>query len=158
MKEIGGLPDGFVIASKADRDPDTNDFSGDQVRRCLERSLTLLGIDHIPLYYLHDPEHVGFETTMALDGAVETLAGLKSEGVIGHVGVAAGPVDLLTRYIRTGAFDVVLIHNRYTAPAVRGPRSCAGPGPGHSTGYHPGSGTVSITRWPPDVWSAASCR
>jgi len=114
LNEIGGVPDGFVIASKADRDPQTNDFSGDQVRRCLERSLTLLGMDHIPLYYLHDPEHVGFETTMAPGGAVEALAALKSEGLIGHVGVAAGPVDLLARYIRTGAFDVVLTHNRYT--------------------------------------------
>jgi D-threo-aldose 1-dehydrogenase len=114
LKEIGGVPDGFVIASKADRDPHTNDFSGDQVRRCLERSLTLLGVDHIPVYYLHDPEHVGFETTMARGGAVEALAALKSEGVIGYVGVAAGPVGLLTRYIRTGAFDVVLTHNRYT--------------------------------------------
>jgi D-threo-aldose 1-dehydrogenase len=114
LKEIGGVPDGFVIASKADPDPETNDFSGDQVRRCLERSLTLLGVDYLPIYYLHDPEHVGFETTMAPGGAVEALTALRSEGVIGHVGVAAGPVDLLTRYIRTGALDVVLTHNRYT--------------------------------------------
>lgn len=114
LKETGGVPDGFVIASKADRDPHTSDFSGDQVRRCLERSMTLLGMDHIPIYYLHDPEHVGFETTMAPGGAVETLVALKAEGLIGHVGVAAGPVGLLTRYIRTGAFDVVLTHNRYT--------------------------------------------
>jgi D-threo-aldose 1-dehydrogenase len=114
LKEIGGVPQGFVVASKADRDPITNDFSGDQVRRCLERSLTLLGVDHIPLYYLHDPEHVGFETTMAPGGAVDVLLTLKGQGLIGHVGVAAGPVGLLTRYIQTGAFDVVLTHNRYT--------------------------------------------
>jgi D-threo-aldose 1-dehydrogenase len=114
LKETGGPPGGFVIASKADRDPDTNDFSGDQVRRCLERSQHLLGMDHIPLYYLHDPEHVGFEATMAPKGAVDALLALKAEGRIGHVGVAAGPVDLLTRYIETGAFDVVLTHNRYT--------------------------------------------
>jgi hypothetical protein len=28
--------------------------------------------------------------------------------------VAAGPVDLLARYVRTGLFDVVLTHNRHT--------------------------------------------
>jgi D-threo-aldose 1-dehydrogenase len=114
IRDHGGLPSGFVLASKADRDPATGDFSGGQVRRCLERSLTLLGLDSIPLYYLHDPEHVGFETTMAPGGAVEALLALKEEGLIGHVGVAAGPVDLLARYIRTGFFDVVLTHNRHT--------------------------------------------
>jgi D-threo-aldose 1-dehydrogenase len=114
IREHGGLPSGFVLASKADRDPETGDFSGDQVRRGLERSLTLLGLDTLPLYYLHDPEHVGFEPTMTPGGAVEALLALKDEGLIGHVGVAAGPVDLLARYVRTGLFDVVLTHNRHT--------------------------------------------
>jgi D-threo-aldose 1-dehydrogenase len=114
IRDRGGLPSGFVLASKADRDPATGDFSGGQVRRCLERSLTLLGLEAIPLYYLHDPEYVGFETTMAPGGAVEALLALKDEGLVGHGGVAAGPVDLLASYIRTGLFDVVLTHNRHT--------------------------------------------
>lgn len=114
IRDHGGLPSGFVLASKADRDPVTGNFDGAQVRRCLERSLTLLGLSSIPLYYLHDPEHVGFETTMARGGAVEALLALKEEGLIGHVGVAAGPVGLLARYVRTGLFDVVLTHNRHT--------------------------------------------
>src|SRR5215217_5699205 len=29
LKELGGLPDGFVLATKADRDLKTGDFSGD---------------------------------------------------------------------------------------------------------------------------------
>jgi D-threo-aldose 1-dehydrogenase len=114
IRDHGGLPDGFVLASKADWNPATKDFSGGQVRRGLERSLILLGLDTIPLYYLHDPEHVGFEATVAPGGAVEALLALKDEGLIGHVGVAAGPVALLARYVRTGLFDVMLTHNRHT--------------------------------------------
>ena len=34
--------------------------------------------------------------------------------MIAHLGVAGGPIDLLRRYIRTGAFAVVLTHNRYS--------------------------------------------
>jgi D-threo-aldose 1-dehydrogenase len=51
---------------------------------------------------------------MAPDGPVEALLGLQREGVIAHVGVAGGPIDLLRRFVATGAFQVVLTHNRYT--------------------------------------------
>src|SRR5579859_1576779 len=33
LREIGGLPSGFVLASKADRDLHTGEFSGAQMRR-----------------------------------------------------------------------------------------------------------------------------
>jgi D-threo-aldose 1-dehydrogenase len=50
---------------------------------------------------------------VAKAGPLETLQALKSEGVIAHLGVAGGPIDLMRQYIRTGAFDVVLTHNRF---------------------------------------------
>ncbi|MBP8242557.1 MAG: aldo/keto reductase, partial [Thermoflexales bacterium] len=34
--------------------------------------------------------------------------------VIAHVGVAGGPIDLMIRYVETGAFEAVITHNRYT--------------------------------------------
>ncbi len=114
LRERGGLPPGFVLATKVDPDPVTRDYSGAQVRRSIERSLTLLGLDHLPLVYLHDPENTTFEQAMAADGPVEALLRCRDEGVIGHLGVAGGPIDLMMRYVRTGAFEVVLSHNRYT--------------------------------------------
>jgi D-threo-aldose 1-dehydrogenase len=42
------------------------------------------------------------------------MQAMKEEGVIAHLGVAGGPIDLMQRYIRTGAFDAVITHNRYT--------------------------------------------
>ena len=114
MKELNGLPTGYVLASKADRDFKTGDFSGEQIKRSVERSLKLLGLDKIQIMYLHDPEHARFEDIMAPGGATEVLLDLKRQGVIGHVGMAGGPVDLMTRYIETGAFEAVITHNRYT--------------------------------------------
>src|SRR6266700_4099285 len=41
LKEMGGLPSGYVLATKADRDLTSGDFSGEQMRRSVERSLRL---------------------------------------------------------------------------------------------------------------------
>ncbi len=117
---MGGLPEGCVLATKADWDPRTGDFSGGQMRRSVERSLRLLGLDRLQLVHLHDPENLNepgrepFEYMMAPGGPVEALAGLKEEGVIGHLGIAGGPVDLMIQFVETGIFEAVITHNRYT--------------------------------------------
>ena len=64
--------------------------------------------------HLHDPENISFEEGIAPDGPLEAMRALQEEGVIAHLGVAGGPIDLMQRYIRTGAFAAVLTHNRYT--------------------------------------------
>jgi D-threo-aldose 1-dehydrogenase len=114
LAATGGLPPGFVLATKVDRDMDSGDFSGDQVRRSAEGSLTRLGLDTIQLLYLHDPEHISFDAGMASGGPVEALLKLKDEGVAQHIGVAGGPVALMSRYLRTGAFEALITHNRWT--------------------------------------------
>ena len=114
LRELGGVPAGYVVATKADRDLQTGNFSGDQIRRSIERSLRLLGLDYLPLLYLHDPEHAPFEDIMAPGGAVDVMRRLVEQGVVGHIGVAGGPADLMIRYVETGAFEAVITHNRYT--------------------------------------------
>lgn len=114
LKEVGGLPPGFVLSTKVDPDPVSKDFSGNEVLRSAERSLARLGLDQFQLLHLHDPERITFEQAMAPDGPVEALLRLQREGVVKHLGVAGGPVDLLRRFVATGAFQVVLTHNRYT--------------------------------------------
>ncbi len=116
IAELGGLPAGYVLATKADRDLASGDFSGEQTRRSLERSLRLLGVERLPIVHLHDPEFAttSFEQIMGPGGAVEVLHDYKRQGVIGAIGIASGPIDLITRYVETGAFDAVLTHNRYT--------------------------------------------
>jgi D-threo-aldose 1-dehydrogenase len=114
LRELGGLPAEFVLATKADRDLHTGEFSGEQMRRSVERSLRLLGLDQVQLLYLHDPEHITFEQAMVPGGPVETLRRCQEEGMIVHLGVAGGPIDLMTRFVETGLFEVAISHNRYT--------------------------------------------
>lgn len=114
LRELGGLPAGFVLASKADRDLRTGEFGGAQMRRSVERSLRMLGLNRLQLLYLHDPEHISFEEAMAPGGPVEVLLDCQKEGLILHLGVAGGPIDLMTRFVETGLFTVAISHNRYT--------------------------------------------
>lgn len=114
LQELGGIPAGYVLATKADRNLQNGDFSGEQIKRSVERSLRLLGLDRLEIVYLHDPEHTTFEAAMAPGGPADVLLRFRDEGVIAHVGVAGGPIDLMMRYVETGAFEAVITHNRYT--------------------------------------------
>lgn len=114
LREAGGLPDGYVLATKADRAPDTGDFSGAQMRRSVEGSLARLGLDRIQLLYLHDPENISFEVGTAPGGPVDVLVEMQHQGIIGSLGVAGGPVKLMSQYIRTGVFDVLITHSRWS--------------------------------------------
>ena len=115
LAAAGHLPPGFVLATKADADPATGDFSGQRVRRSVAESLERLGLDEVPLMYLHDPEyHLTFAQAMAPGGPVEALVELRDRGLLGHLGIAGGPVGLMRDFIATGLFEVVLNHNRFT--------------------------------------------
>ncbi len=114
LGEMGGLPPGFVLATKADRDLQTGTFTGAQMRRSVERSLRLLGLEQLQLVYLHDPEHISFAEAMQPGGPVEALQQCKEEGLILHLGVAGGPIDLMMRFVETGLFEAAISHNRYT--------------------------------------------
>jgi len=114
LRELGGLPPGFVLATKADRDLQTGVFTGAQMRRSVERSLRLLGLEQLQLVHLHDPEHISFEEAMQPGGPVEVLQQCKEEGLIAHLGVAGGPIDLMIRFVETGFFEAAISHNRFT--------------------------------------------
>lgn len=113
VRELGGVPDGFVVATKVDPDS-SGDFSGRRVYASVAESRDRLGMDRLPLVYLHDPERMSFDDAVAPGGPVEALTRLRADGTIGHLGVAGGPIDLLRRYVATGVFEVVITHNRFT--------------------------------------------
>jgi D-threo-aldose 1-dehydrogenase len=114
MAQIGGLPRDVVLATKVDPLPGSTDFSGDRVRASVEESLERLGLDHLQLVYLHDPEKISFDEGVAPGGPLEALIGLRDQGVIDYLGVAGGPIPLMLQYLATDAFDAVISHNRFT--------------------------------------------
>ena len=115
LRRHGGIPDGIVLSTKVDADRVTRDFSGERVRRSVEESLTRLGLDSVQLMYLHDPEfYLTAAEALADDGPVAALVALRDEGVLEHIGVAAGDVPLMRELVASGAFEVVLNHNRHT--------------------------------------------
>ncbi|ADB32377.1 aldo/keto reductase [Kribbella flavida DSM 17836] len=105
----GGLPDGFLVATKVDARGD--DYSGARVRASVAESKERLGLEQLPLVYLHDPE---FHDFGGMRDAVDTLMRLRDEGEIGHVGLAGGSVRELSRYLDLGGFEVLLVHNRWS--------------------------------------------
>jgi D-threo-aldose 1-dehydrogenase len=113
LDELGGVPDGLLLATKVDPE-DNGPFDGRRVLASARESMARLGVDPLPLLYIHDPERIGFEQAMAHDGPVAALRELAAEGQVAHIGVAGGPVDLLRRFVATGEFEVVLTHNRWT--------------------------------------------
>lgn len=116
IKEYGGLPADFVIATKADRNPENGDFSPEQVQKSVEESLNRLGTNKLQIVYLHDPEYssFSFEQVMAKNGPVEKLHQLKKQGLIGHIGISGGPIEMMNQYVDTGKFEIIITHNRFT--------------------------------------------
>jgi D-threo-aldose 1-dehydrogenase len=114
LAQAGGLPSDVVLATKVDPDFETGAFDGPAVRRSIEGSLERLGVDRVDILHLHDPERITFDEAMAPGGAVEELIRIKDEGIAGNLGVAGGPTSLLSRFLDTGVFEVLLTHNRWT--------------------------------------------
>ncbi|MEM1398612.1 MAG: aldo/keto reductase [Pseudomonadota bacterium] len=115
LRARGGLPDGFVLATKLDRNNETDRFDGDQARRSLEESLEALGIDRVPILHLHDPEYVpNLEQVTGPQGALQTLFEFKEKGLADAVGLAAGRVDVMMPLLDDWDFDAVITHNRFS--------------------------------------------
>jgi D-threo-aldose 1-dehydrogenase len=115
IRERGGLPPGFVLSTKLDRDPETKAFDAAQARRSIEQSLEALGLQKIDLLHLHDPEHSRSLTeATGRDGALGALFRFKEEGLTKAVGIAAGRVAIMTPLLRDWDFDALITHNRFT--------------------------------------------
>jgi D-threo-aldose 1-dehydrogenase len=87
------------------------DYSRDGVLASLEDSLTRLGLDRIDIALIHDPDDHAAE---ALDGAYPALAGLRSAGTVGAIGLGMNQTAMLEWFIRQADLDCVMVAGRYT--------------------------------------------
>ncbi|MBF4615785.1 aldo/keto reductase [Curtobacterium sp. VKM Ac-1376] len=113
---VPGRGDGDDLASGGFAVPDDTvrqwDPSPSGVRRSLDESLGRLGLDHVDVAYLHDPDV--YSLTDGLTQALPTLAELRDEGIVRAVGVGSNSVDALSAAVETGLCDVVMLAGRYT--------------------------------------------
>jgi D-threo-aldose 1-dehydrogenase len=115
IRERGGLPEGFVLSTKLDRDMKTNRFDAARARQSLEESLSALSLSQIPMLHLHDPEHCAdINEITGKGGALDTLFQMKEEGLAQAVGLAMGRVDMMLTILRDWPFDALISHNRFT--------------------------------------------
>ncbi len=115
IRERGGLPDGFVLSTKLDRDMETGRFDAARARQSLEQSLTALNLDCVPLLHLHDPEYArDLDEVTGPGGALEELFRMKEEGLAQAVGLAMGRIDIMFPILRNWPFDALISHNRFT--------------------------------------------
>jgi aryl-alcohol dehydrogenase-like predicted oxidoreductase len=110
---LEGVPrDRYVLSTKTGTHPERRgDFSWDGTMWSVENSLRLLKTDRVDVLLVHDPDDL--EPVFASRGALEALEALKSQGVIGHIGLGQRRHDFHRRAIESERFDVILTYNDY---------------------------------------------
>jgi D-threo-aldose 1-dehydrogenase len=87
------------------------DFSADGARRSLEASLDRLGLDHVDIVYVHDPDD---HLDQAVAETVPALVDLRDQGVVRAVGAGMHHAGRLAELVRRCDLDVVLCAGRYS--------------------------------------------
>jgi D-threo-aldose 1-dehydrogenase len=87
------------------------DYSAAGVLRSVEDSLHRLRLDRVDIALIHDPDE---RLAEALEAAYPALAKLRSEGVVGAIGVGVNSAPLAEWFVTRCDLDCVLVAGRYT--------------------------------------------
>lgn len=101
----------FLIGTK------TFSRSASGAQRDVDRSLSMLGVETIDLYQLHDvstPE--AWSQVMAEEGALEGLRIAQARGLVRFIGVSTHRLDVLRLILDSRAFDTVMVEYSAFAP------------------------------------------
>ncbi|ANZ36699.1 aldo/keto reductase [Lentzea guizhouensis] len=105
---VGMDDEGFVVPRHFRR---IRDYSADGVKRSIESSLKRLGTDRVEIVYIHDPDD---HWASAAGEAYPALEKLRSQGVVGAIGVGMNQWEMPERFVRETDIDVVMLAGRYT--------------------------------------------
>lgn len=87
------------------------DYSARGVRRSLEESCQRLGLDHVDVALIHDPDDV---ESVAIHETYPALADLRDQGIVTAIGVGMNQVPMLERFVHETDIDCVLVAGRYS--------------------------------------------
>jgi D-threo-aldose 1-dehydrogenase len=113
LRQRPALADQVVVETKV-RDVREFGYSGDEARRSVETSLTRLGLDKVPMIFIHDPPAALLDRVMQPDGALVALRALQAEGVVGHVGIASNNPWDNAPFVETGEFEAAVVPDAYS--------------------------------------------
>ncbi|MBO1268323.1 aldo/keto reductase [Arthrobacter cavernae] len=88
------------------------DFSEAGIRRSLEDSLGRLGLDHVDIAYLHDPDVHDLEA--GISHALPVLEKLRAEGLVRAIGVGTNSAEAALECVESAELDLVMLAGRYT--------------------------------------------
>ncbi|MFE4195768.1 aldo/keto reductase [Paenarthrobacter sp. NPDC056912] len=88
------------------------DFSESGVRRSIEESLERLGLDHVDIAYLHDPDVHDLQSGIA--HALPALEKLRDEGLVRAIGVGTNSAEAALVCAEEADLDLVMLAGRYT--------------------------------------------
>lgn len=102
IRAHGAAP--FHVASK------TFSHSIDGSQRDVDKSLSTLGVERLPLYQLHDVRTMDVWAEVTGDeGALEGLKIAQYRGLIDHIGITSHSLDVLREAIPSGEFATVML-------------------------------------------------
>ena len=87
------------------------DFGRDGILRSFEGSLERLGLGHVDVVYLHDPDDHWQEASTT---GVDTLVELREQGLVKAVGVGMNQAPMLAEFVRRCDVDLVMVAGRHT--------------------------------------------
>ncbi len=93
------------------------DLSADGVRRSMDESLDRLGLSHVDIAYLHDPDHA---VDQAIAQTIPALIELRDQGMVRAIGVGMNQWQAPLRIVRETDVDVVMLAGRWTLLDRRG--------------------------------------
>ena len=105
----GQDPEGFDVPATTRR---VWDFSEKGIRRSIEDSLERLGLGHVDIAYLHDPDVHDLQA--GISEALPVLEKLRSEGMVKAISVGINSAEAALECVDAADLDLVMLAGRYT--------------------------------------------
>lgn len=121
---LRGVPrDRFILSTKVGWIPHADrigrqgegerSYSREAVLRSIEGSLRRLGLTHLDIVHVHDPESGDYRAEI-MEAAYPTLIELKAQGVIRAIGAGLNQTAFLADYVEAAPLDCAILAGRYT--------------------------------------------